>query len=112
MAWYLSATRSQDNYNLFERKFDWLFFFARNQLVSLNDSRASIPTKQCIIMAGRTNCFRFFKAAHSFAKKLVRLEPAAGCILGQFCFSPTLCEDPCVIGTLVAALNSGQKIFG
>src|SRR6266487_5755880 len=42
----------QNNYSLLQRKFDWLFFFARNQLVSLNDSSESIPTKQCIIVAG------------------------------------------------------------
>src|SRR5437868_5578298 len=102
----------QNNDSLLQRKFDWLFFFARNQLVSLNNSSASIPTKQCIIVAGRTNCFRFFKPAHRFAKKLVRLKSAAGCILRQFCFSPTLCEDSCVIRTLIFAFNSRQKIFG
>src|SRR5207244_7686731 len=47
-----------------------------------------------------------------FAKKLVRLKSAAGCILRQFCFSPTLCEDSCVIRTLIFAFNSRQKIFG
>src|SRR6266496_2413102 len=103
---------TQTPYNLLQREFDWLFFFARNQLVSLNDSSASIPTKQCIVVARRTNCFRLFKPAHRFAKKLVRLKSAAGCILRQFCFSPTLCKDPCVICPLIFALNSRQKIFG
>src|SRR5713101_8912998 len=42
---------------LLQWKFDWLFFLARDKSVSLDDSNTRIPTKQCVVVAGRMNCF-------------------------------------------------------
>jgi hypothetical protein len=54
--------------NLLEREFDSLFFFARDEIVSLDNAGASVPAKERVVVAGWTNCFRFFKPAHCFAK--------------------------------------------
>src|SRR5881398_3133116 len=95
---YFSATRCQLSYSnrvnsspfptvrakwlrLLQRKFDGLFFLPRNELISLNDSRTCVPTEQSIIIAGGTNCFCRFKPAHRFAKKVVCLKSATGCVL-------------------------------
>src|SRR5213592_4171065 len=95
---YFPATRCQPSYSnrvnsspfptarakwlqLLQRKFDRLFFLPRNELISLNDSSTCVPTEQSIIIAGGTNCFCPFKPAHRFAKKIVRLKSATGCVL-------------------------------
>src|SRR5215469_9737418 len=49
---------------LLERKLDWFFFFARNQFISLDHSRARIPTQDRIVVTGRTNRFGSFEPAH------------------------------------------------
>src|SRR5436309_5691262 len=45
--------RTAKRLQLLQRKFDWLFFLARNELVSLYNSGASIPTQQRIVVSGR-----------------------------------------------------------
>src|SRR5437016_11164919 len=94
---YFFATRCQPSYSnrvnsslfptvrakwlrLLQRKLDRLFL-PRNEPISLNDSSTCVPTEQSIIIAGGTNCFRPFKPAHRFAKKIVRLKSATGCVL-------------------------------
>src|SRR5205814_4754625 len=126
---YLSATRSQPSCSkrvnsaapflmaeakclpLFEGQFDWLFLLAGNKPVSLNDPSACVPAEQSVIIAGPTDCFRFFKPVHGFAKKIVRLKPATGCVLHQLCLGTAFGKNSRVISTLIFAVNAPEQLF-
>src|SRR5438552_17015195 len=61
---------------LFQRKFDWLFFLARDEIVSRDDPRAGIPSQDRIVVTGRANRLSFFEPTPCLAQKIRRLKPA------------------------------------
>src|SRR5437667_6720151 len=96
---------------LFQRKFDWLFFLARNEPVSLDDSSTSIPTQQCVVVSRWTNCFRLFEPVHRFAEKVIRLKPAPRSILAQLGFGATLSKDSGVVRALILIANAPEQLL-
>ena len=72
---------------LFKRKFDSFFFFTRDELISLNDARAGVPTQDRIVVTGRPERFGFFEPVHCFLEKIVRLEATPRRVLSQFIFA-------------------------
>src|SRR6266705_127553 len=121
---YLFATRSQPSCSkrvnsaslfliaeakwlpLFEGEFDGLFLLAGDEPVSVNDPSTCIPTEQSVIIAGRADCFRFFKPTHRFVKKIIRLKSATGCVLHQLGLGTAFSKDSGVINALIFAPNT------
>ena len=96
---------------LFQRKFDSFFFFTRDELISLNDARASVPTQDRIVVTGRPERFGFFEPVHCFLEKIVRLEATPRRVLSQFHFCPALGHDPGIIRAVVVRSHAGQQLF-
>jgi hypothetical protein len=55
---------------LLERRLD-VFFFARLETILCNQTRTRVPTQQCVVIPGRTHCFRFLKPIHRLSQTIV-----------------------------------------
>src|SRR5262249_61308649 len=62
---------------LFEWKLDWFFFLTRDELISLNDSSAGIPTQDRVVVALGANRFGSFEPAHGLTQKVVQIGRAS-----------------------------------
>src|SRR5262249_559208 len=97
----LHTLRTAKRLQLFEGKFDWLFFLTRHELVSLNDSSAGIPTQDRVVMTLGANRFGSFEPAHSLTQKIVGFEPESRRVLAQFHLRATLRYDSGIIRALI-----------
>src|SRR5262245_20986302 len=69
------------------------FVRARPELVAHDDSGASVPTQQRIVVSRRANGFSLFVVGHGFPKERIRLEAGPGTPLLKLGFSPALAKD-------------------
>src|SRR5262249_5326475 len=96
---------------LFERELDSFLRLARDQIVALDDPGAGVPAQESVVVAGRTNRFRFLEPIHRFAQKIISLKPAIRRVRAKFCLSPTLGHDPGVIKPVVIRFHSRKELF-
>ena len=96
---------------LLERKFDSFFFFTSYELVSLDDSSASVPPQNRIVVTRRTERFGLFEPVHCFAQKIVRLKPAARRVLSQFRLCPAFGDDSGIICPLIFRFHAAQQFL-
>src|SRR6266404_3935569 len=95
---------------LFQRRFDVLVV-ARAELVLRDHAGAGIPTKQGVVISGRTNSLGFLEPVHGFAEAFIGLMVAARRAAREVRFGAAFGQYPAIIGGLVFAFNPGQNLF-
>src|SRR5436190_16543337 len=93
----LHTFRTAKRLQLFEGKFDWLFFLTRDELIALNDSSTGIPTQDCVVLTWGANRFGSFEPAHRLTQKVVGLKPTSRGVLPQFHLRAALRHDSGII---------------
>src|ERR1700730_10134884 len=73
----------------------------RAQIVTHNNSRAGVPSKDCIIIPGGTNSFSLLEPFHRLAEPVVSRVVRARRAFRQPRLSPSLPYDSCVVDALV-----------